>query len=182
MSEPHAASPAKLLIGIFSAEMELIVHVARELSDRLGAVEMISPWFDFDYTEYYYAEMGRPLRRRVFVFRDHIQQDQLPAIKHLTNGVENRYQLEGRRRVNIDPGYLLKERLVLATGKNFAHRIYIGQCIFADLTLIYQDGAYRPLPWTYPDYADPAMRSFLDQARERFDADFKSAVANPTFE
>ena len=80
---------------------------------------------------------------------------------------------DGKRSVNIDPGYLLYERFVLATGKNYSHRIYVGQGIYADLTLIFQKGAYRPLPWTYPDYADAPMADFLMEVRHKYGEDIK---------
>jgi hypothetical protein len=79
----------------------------------------------------------------------------------------------GRRTANIDPGYLLLERLVLATGKNYSHRIYIGRGIYADLTLIYRDGAYRALPWTYPDYAGEPLRRFLTAVRRKYAFDIR---------
>jgi hypothetical protein len=63
---------------------------------------------------------------------------------------------------------MLHERFVLASGKNFSHRIYIGLGIYADLTLIYQKGSFQKLPWTYPDYADQAMLNFLDQVRLKY--------------
>jgi hypothetical protein len=75
--------------------------------------------------------------------------------------------------VNIDPGYLLLERFVLATGKNYAHRIYIGQNIYADLTLTYAKGGFQTLPWTYPDYASPEIRDFLLQVRYKYSMDLK---------
>ena len=94
-------------------------------------------------------------------------------IKLETNLLEDQYVRGGRRRVNIDPGYLLYERFVLASGKNFSHRIYIGKKIYADLTLIYQRGVFEKLPWTYPDYADQPIISFLERARARYSADLE---------
>jgi len=85
------------------------------------------------------------------------------------------YSLNQGRRANIDPGYLLYERFVLASGKNFAHRIYIGHCIYADLTLIYRKGAFETLPWTYPDYADQPILSFLERVRKKYAVDIKRA-------
>jgi hypothetical protein len=134
---------------------------------------MISAWFTFDFTTYYKKEMGAPLSRRMVVFKPLIAQTQLAAIKQTTNAVEKKYQRQGRRRVNIDPGYLLPERFVLATGKNFTHRVYIGQGIYADLTLIYQKGAFRALPWTYPDYADRRLIDFLSLVRNKYMLDLK---------
>jgi len=125
----------------------------------------------FDYTTYYQQEMGTPLFRRLLAFKSLIEQLQLAAVKLSTNRLEDRYTRGGRRRVNIDPGYLLYERFVLASGKNFSHRIYIGHRIYADLTLIYQRGGFEKLPWTYPDYADRPILSFLEQVRQKYAAD-----------
>jgi hypothetical protein len=121
--------------------------------------------------------MGAPLYRRVFSFERLIAQEQLAEIKCRTNSLETKLSTQGRRSVNIDPGYLLFERFVLATGKNYTHRIYIGRGIYADLTLIYQKGAYRPLPWTYPDYAAPQMGSFLVKVRQKYGADLKAQLS-----
>jgi hypothetical protein len=92
----------------------------------------------------------------------------LVAIKTATNQIEQHYSQTGKRRINIDPGYMLAERFVLASGKNFNHRIYIGDGIYADLTLIYQKGGFQQLPWTYPDYADKPMISFLKRVRSKY--------------
>ncbi|MGA6927708.1 MAG: DUF4416 family protein, partial [Desulfosarcina sp.] len=113
-------------------------------------------------------EMGTPLSRRMIVFKPLIEQLQLAAIKGMTNRLEDKYRQQGGRRVNIDPGYLLPERFVLATGKNFTHRIYVGDGIYADLTLIYRKGAFRTLPWTYPDYADRQLIDFLSLVRKKY--------------
>lgn len=134
---------------------------------------MVSPWLDFHYTDYYQPEMGAPLFRRILTFQQLILQSRLSHIKCQTNDVEQALAERGRRTVNIDPGYLLYERFVLATGKNYAHRIYIGEGIYADLTLIYQDSAYQPLPWTYPDYKADEIRTFLLQVRQKYGADLK---------
>jgi hypothetical protein len=142
-----------------------------QLTPQLGELEMASLWLPFDNTVYYESEMGRPLFRRFLVFRELIGQADLSRIKQMTNAIEQQTALNGKRRVNIDPGYLLQERFVLATGKNFTHRIYIGHGIYADLTLIYQKGAFQVLPWTYPDYATPAALQFLEEVRRRYRED-----------
>ena len=117
--------------------------------------------------------MGAHLVRRMLAFKNLIRQNELPAIKLSTNRLEKEYSENGKRRVNLDPGYLLLERLVLASGKNFSHRIYLGEGIYADLTLIYQHGAFEKLPWTYPDYADQPMLAFLQQVRSKYAVDLK---------
>ena len=173
MSVPQTPRPAKLVIGVFTKNKEIIEHLALELSSRFGRMDLVSLWMDFNYTNYYKSEMGFPLARRMFAFAQLIEQAELAAIKNATNRIEQTYACAGKRQVNIDPGYLLHERFVLASGKNFSHRIYIGLGVYADLTLIYQKGRFQTLPWTYPDYADQAMICFLDRVRRKYVLDLK---------
>jgi hypothetical protein len=168
MSRPKPPQPAKLVISMFMHDRQAIAPVIGDLCDDLGAVDMVSPWMRFNHTEYYTAEMGSPLYRRMVVFRKLIEQQDLADIKHHTNRLEARYADNGRRRVNIDPGYMLPERFVLATGKNYSHRIFIGKGIYADLTLVYHSGSFQPLEWTYPDYREDRMRSYLNATRRKY--------------
>ncbi len=179
MSVLKPPSPAKPVVGIFLKDRALLPPVARELSGALGPIDMASPWFPFGFTAYYEKEMGAPLFRRLLVFKRLIAQDALGEIKHTAVAIEQSYLHENKRRVNIDPGYLLLERFVLATGKNFAHRIYIGHNVYADLTLTFSAGAYQTLPWTYPDYASNAMREFLLQVRRKYSMDLKHRDSGP---
>ncbi|MBW2365066.1 MAG: DUF4416 family protein [Deltaproteobacteria bacterium] len=178
MSLPQKPKPAKLVIGIFMKDKALAKPVAQELIDHFGHMDLLSAWFPFDYTDYYHTEMGRPLVRRVFSFIELIEQTFLAEVKNITNRIEEKYSKNGSRRVNIDPGYLLLERFVLATGKNFAHRIYIGKEIYADLTLIYKDGGYQKLPWTYPDYSAEDMTKYLLKVRSKYTYDLKQELSD----
>ena len=97
-----------------------------------------------------------------------VPQDQLAVIKLNANELETRWGVEGKRQVNVDPGILSAERLVLATGKNYIHRIYLGSGVYGDLTLIYSKGSYRPLSWTYPDYQVPETIAMFNILRKRY--------------
>lgn len=173
MSKPRDPLPAKLVVGILLNDKSLLDEIYRKLERWFGRVDMVSGWMDFDFTTYYADEMGDTLHRRMLVFKELFNQESLAEAKLATNDLEKEYAVDDKRRVNIDPGYLLNERFVLATGKNYTHRIYIGSGIYADLTLIYQHGDYRSLPWTYPDYKDETMISFLKQVRGKFAADLR---------
>ena len=173
MSQPQAPEPAKLVIGLLMQRQRLIEPVAGDLGIKFGPIDAVSPWFLFDYTDYYEPEMGKSLFRRLLVFKELIHQDDLADIKVFTNSIEKKYTRSGKRSVNIDPGYLLRERFVLATGKNYTHRIYIGQKIFADLTLIYRGGAFQRLEWTYPDYGDDTLRRYLERVRKKYVIDLE---------
>jgi len=173
MSVPRRALPAKLVVGFILKERDLVGSIVDRLLDRFGPLDLISPWLPFDYTNYYTREMGQPLIRRLLCFKSLVAQDALAEIKCATNQIEAVFASDHRRRVNIDPGLLSLERFVLATGKNFAHRIYLTAGIFADLTLIYRKGRFETLPWTYPDYAGPQLQAYLAKIRCKYQVDLK---------
>jgi len=161
MSVPRSAEAVKLLMSIIYMDGGLLKIVLEALSDHYGGIDFISAETPFHYTDYYAGEMGSPLVRRFIFFDTLVRPESLPEVKLFTNDFENRYSLSGNRKVNIDPGYISPAHLILATGKGYTHRPYLRDGIFADLTLIYREKSFHPLPWTYPDYAErPAMEMF----------------------
>jgi hypothetical protein len=168
MSSPREAEDVKLISSLFSPHKELIVRVIGELEPSFGPTDWISPELFFDRTKYYAREMGWPLHRRFISFESLIRPLSIVEIKRKTNKIENDHLEEGKRQINIDPGYISLERLVLATGKNYSHRIYLSKGIYADLTLIFQRGGFDPLQWTYKDYGSPEIIAFFDGVRERY--------------
>jgi hypothetical protein len=169
MSRPKEPDDVKLVCSIFSPERSLIKKVIEEdLQKEFGLVDWISPELLFDKSMYYAKEMGWPLYRRFLSFKRLIRPESIVSIKLQTNEIERRYSDNERRRINIDPGYICSERFVLVTGKNYTHRIYLSHGIYADLTLIYKKKSYRPLDWTYPDYAEPEIIRFLNMLRQRY--------------
>jgi hypothetical protein len=171
MSQPTIPAPAKLVAGVFMKDPSLLPSVARRLARAFGPPDIISPWMNFDFTGYYEDETGAPLFRRMFAFKSLTPRNALAEAKLASNAIEKAYARDKKRRVNIDPGHMTSGRFVLATGKNHAHRIYVGQGIFADLTLLYQKGAFCKLPWTYPDYFQDNMLAFLKKARDKYKKD-----------
>jgi hypothetical protein len=168
MSTPKKPLPAKLMVGTFMQDKEIIDEILLMLGGKFGNIDIISNWFNFDYTDYYKKEMGSGLFRRIIAFKDLIDQENLAKIKNITNLIEKKYEYDGKRKVNIDPGYMLPSRFILATGKDYSHRIYIGENIYADLTLIFKNGDFHTLEWTYPDYAARDMRDFLLKVRRKY--------------
>ncbi|MFZ5570541.1 MAG: DUF4416 family protein [Thermodesulfobacteriota bacterium] len=173
MSLPQLPPSAKLVISLLMADKSLYGIAGKALVQRFGPVDLASSWLGFDYTDYYAPEMGKPLFRRMLAFKNPIRQEELPAVKLATNRMEQQLAGDGKRRVNIDPGYLVMERFVLASGKNYSHRIYLGEGIYADLTLLYQKKAFQKLPWTYPDYADTGITTFLEAVRKKYRFDLQ---------
>jgi hypothetical protein len=168
VSIPKEAKKVKLISSLFSPEEELIEKVIGRMEACFGPVDWVSEKLTFDRTKYYAREMGWPLYRRFVSFSKLIPPDSLVEIKFTTNEIENEHLADKRRRINIDPGYIALERLVLATGKNYIHRIYLRKGLYADLTLIFHAGTFRPLAWTYPDYADEKLIGYFNMLRNRY--------------
>lgn len=173
MSTPREPMKAKLIIGLFMKYKNMLQPFAEKLQHAFGPLDMVSSWIPFNYTSYYETEMGTPLFRRILTFEKLVAQDELAEIKIYTNKLELQFLEHGKRQINADPGILSHERFVLATGKNFSHRIYLKNGIFADLTLIFTQGKFQELPWTYPDYRDKSILSFLEKVRGKYLLDIK---------
>jgi len=135
------------------------------LLETLGETEEITEEMEFSHTDYYKDEMGENLKRRLLLFKSLRKREDLPNIKIKTNEIEKRLSNRGNRTVNIDPGYITLENVILATTKNYTHRIYLGGGIYGDLTLIFKGGTYRPLEWTYPDYASQQIIGIFNKWR-----------------
>jgi hypothetical protein len=169
MSEPKPAQAVKLVASVLSAGDGAIGAAVRSLSAEFGRPDFISAPLSFEYTDYYAGEMGAPLRRRFLSFETLSRPELLPDVKLFTNRLEKASEGEGKRReVNIDAGYLSQAHLVLATGKGYAHRPYLRDGIYADLTLIFRQGSFEALPWTYPDYAAPETISLFNGIRRKY--------------
>ncbi len=168
MSRPSIPEPVKIISSIFSGNSDILDSTLAILEEKWGAIDYISAAIPFDYTSYYRKEMGASLVRRFISFQTLVPPDMLPDVKLFTNKVEERFILEGKRVVNIDPGYISQAHLILATGKAYTHRPYLRDGIYADLTLIFEKHTFRRLEWTYPDYADKSTISIFNNIRERY--------------
>jgi len=136
------------------------------LAETYGVIVLRSTPMPFTQTTYYEREMGPNLTRRYVAFDPLVSMATLAAVKHTTNRLETRWSTpHGQRRVNIDPGYLDLAKVVLASTKDHSHRLYIGDGIFAEVTLRYRQHAFQPWEWTYPDYRVPATLTFFHQLR-----------------
>ncbi|HUN54243.1 MAG TPA: DUF4416 family protein [Smithella sp.] len=168
MSKPNPAQPVKLFFSVFAIQAARLDETIKLLSSSYGQPDFISEIIPFDYTDYYSAEMGEYLVRRFLTIDKLIKPEDLPDIKLATNEIEDKYALNSSRQVNIDPGYISKAHLILATGKSYTHRPYLRDGIYADLTLIYQGKKFCSFPWTYPDYADEKQLLMLSKIRAKY--------------
>jgi hypothetical protein len=153
-----------ILLSASGRRHELVAHLA----DRWGPVDYASEPFPFTFTHYYDAEMGVPIDRFFIAFERLVDPACLARTKQETNGIEDLFREGGSRKVNLDPGLLSLPRFVLATTKENAHRIPLADGIYAEITLLYGKGSFRPLPWTYPDFRAERTLSILNTIRARY--------------
>jgi len=158
----------KLLFSLLTNKEKLIVEVSKILSEKYGKIEEISEKFEFTHTNYYTPELGENLFRRFLVIKPLIPREHIALVKVFTNKVEEKFSINGKRQINIDPGYITLENFILFTTKNYTHRIYLESGIYADLTLIFHKKEFHPLNWTYPDYREKIIRDYLKKIREKY--------------
>ncbi len=168
MSEPKPFPPAKLVCGIMSSEAAYFEYAEGMLSELFGPIDIKSPNCEFDTTNYYEQEMGPGLGRIFLSFRRLIRPEDLSEIKLKTNALEEsiraRFRVE-RRIINLDPGYLTSAALIMATAKDFSHRVPLRDGIYAHLEFLFHKNGIQPLPWTYPDLRGDRYRAFFLEAR-----------------
>ncbi|MDD4908632.1 MAG: DUF4416 family protein [Candidatus Omnitrophica bacterium] len=174
MDKASEHKPVKLIVGLIFNQAGVLSRAKTILRMRFGRADFESRILNFNYTDYYEKEFGRDLKRQFLSFKRLINPGDLAAIKLLTNRLELKLgygpQKAGKiaRRINIDPGYLELPKLVLATTKDFSHRIYLKKGIFAEVTLAYHKNSFKPLDWTYPDYRTPQYLSIFNHIRRLY--------------
>jgi hypothetical protein len=174
MGKPKETEPAKLFVSLIASGDDIFHQGVKDLHSTFGETDTISERFPFDFTDYYTNEMGKPLFRHFMIFGRLIPIPILPDVKLATNRLEEKYAgLDGNRRINIDPGYICLEHVILATTKGYTHRPYLRDGIYADLTLIYRNKSFQPLEWTYPDYRIEAVITLFNHSRNKYLEDLR---------
>ena len=169
MTEPKPFSKVKLICGIIASNEAVFKRADERLVQLYGSVDITSSLFVFNFTDYYEKQMGKNLKRKFLSFARLISPEKLGEIKLRTNGLEEeiRDELKEKRRiVNLDPGYLTQAALIMATAKDFAHRIPVQQGIYAHLELLFGKKDAKTLDWTYPDFRTEEYQKFFMEARQ----------------
>jgi hypothetical protein len=171
MAVPKPFAAVKLVCGVISGDDSLYDRAKTLLVEAHGPMDIESPAFDFNLTDYYEKEMGPGLKRRFLSFARLTGPEKLAEIKIETNRLEDRIREEkgkALRAVNIDPGYLTASALVMATAKDFSHRIPLACGIYAHLEFLFTKTDVKFLEWTYPDLRQDGCRRFFLEVRKRY--------------
>ena len=164
--------PVNLIVGAIYSHPEIETIAKNRLIEVHGDTDHESPALPFHHTKYYEKEMGTNLNRKFYSFRELIQPERIVEIKLQTNEMEKEFAaMENdtlKRRINLDPGYADTSKLVLATTKNYTHRVYLRDGIYAEVTLKYHDKTFHPYEWTYPDYRTEDYIAFFNEVRRLY--------------
>ena len=170
--------PVKLIIGILAADQTALQTAVKTITKKFGKADFISDVWPFANTSYYKKETGENILRQFVSIEKSIESARLAKIKHKTNRLEQKLAKKLKstllRPVNLDPGIIEPSKLVLATTKNFSHRIYIGKKMFAEVALMFDNGRWQTLPYTYPDYQQQCYFDFFDKVRKKLLEELKS--------
>jgi hypothetical protein len=165
MGTPGEAHKVKLVTGLLFKDVEVMEKAAAKLAGIFGAIDLESDTLDFTHSGYYAGEMGDDLKRKFLSFKKLIDLKDIYKVKIKTNLLEKEFLVSGKRKVNIDPGYMDLAKFVLFSTKDYTHRIYLNKGIFAEVTLFYKDKTFNAWPWTYPDYKSGAYIDILNSIR-----------------
>lgn len=176
MGSARLPVPVKVFASLLLSEGRILSSVERRLVERLGPVDHRTDCLPFEHTDYYATEMGSGLQRVLLSFERLAQPDLLAALKRDTNAMEDNARSRtgaAGRTFNIDPGYIEQSKVVLASTKNFYHRIYLGDGIFGEVTMHFSNNAYQSFPWTYPDYKSEEYQRFFLRMRQIYRTQLK---------
>jgi hypothetical protein len=170
MGQIQPAAPVLLILAASSRHAQALDWARQRCAQIHGPIVLTSEAFDFTETDYYAATMGAELKKQFLAFERLIDPAALAEIKRATNDNEAEYAALGRhtepRPLNLDPGYITPAKLVLASTKDHAHRIYLRDGIYAEVTLAFRQRRWQPLDWTYPDYRRDDYQQFFTRCRE----------------
>lgn len=170
--------PVKLIIGILAANQKCMEEAVKMLVCEFGKIDFASDVWNFDKTDYYKEQTGERILRQFVSIEKLIEPGGLAKIKHKTNQLEQKLASELKagvpRPINFDPGVIEQSKLILATTKNYSHRIYIGEKIYAEVTLMFDKGRWKAFEHTYPDYRQQCYIGFFDKVRVRLLEQLKS--------
>jgi hypothetical protein len=164
----------KLFTGILISNLNLKKRLIKILERNFGKIDYDSPIMEFNYSSYYNNEMGTPINKFFVSFKELKSPDSLYKIKLRTNKIENLFRTDGNRKINLDPGIINQSHLILATTKDGSHRIPLKKGIFAEITLLYEKGTFRPVEWTYPDFQSTQYIEILNKIRNIYKIQKKS--------
>lgn len=184
MAQPQMPQPVKYFVAVLFGEPAVLPLTFEKVEAHFGPIDYQSKDYPFDQTDYYQKEMGQHLCRRLVTFTNLLSPAEVAAAKLHCNTIEDELQIDGKRQVNLDIGYLDHNKIILASAKGLSQKIYLDQGIYADLVARYSHGRYQPFEWTFPDFKEGRYDVDLAIIRQRYLEQLKqfrlSSAATPS--
>lgn len=168
----------KLIIGVIYHEKAILDRAMQILTAEFGEIEAVSEEFSFskEFSTYYDGEIGGEGLRRIYSFKTLVDPERQADIKIRTNEIEAQLSLDGKRRINLDPGFINHGRLMLATTKETGFRVPLKEGIYTELTLFWARGGWQKFPWTYRDYQSERVQKFITEVRASYLAERRKSI------
>jgi len=171
--------PVKNFVSVIHSDKNLFESFMEQIASQFGEIDTVSEAFDFDFTDYYKPEMGENLKRQFFSFKDLTEGDYIVEIKKKCLEFEENFSENGKRRLNIDPGYIDLYKLVLVSEKYMGHKIYLKDGICADLVLLLGKNKTNPFIWTFPDFKSKRYDDYILKLRKIYKQQLKNLKIIP---
>lgn len=170
MGEIFDFEEEKLIVGVIYSDKEILESALERLREKFGEWDMVSEEFSFskEFSDYYDDELGGEGLRRIYSFERTVDASRQAEIKEWTNALEAELAVDGKRKINLDPGFINHGRLMLATTKKAGFRIPLKRGIYTELTLFWARGQWNKLPWTYRDYQSERVQNFITEVRKKY--------------
>ena len=160
MALPKQPQKVKLFIGILSSDTKLFEIIKKEF--EYGEIDYESDVFDWNFTKYYNDELGENIKKKFMFFKKLINPEKIADIKIDTNKIEDKY----KRKINLDPGYLTRSKVLLASAKDRSNKVYIKSGIYGDIVLIFKNKSFEPFPFTFKDFRTKEYIELFNKIRE----------------
>jgi len=148
----YQVDPVKLFISIIYRDEPVRSDAKEFMIRRWGAIDFESEPLPYNPPEKLKQEMGLPLFRTFVSFKKLADPGEISLIKMGCIGLEERLRHQGKRRVNLDPGYLDSHKVLITTTHAGPAKVYHSAGIYLDMVLLFPKGKCQALPWSLPDF------------------------------
>lgn len=157
-----AMEGGNLFLAVMYGDKEALKNSIEEIEKNIGAVFFRMKEYDFNFTDYYESEFGSNLKKTICVFGIFIEKHELAEAKILCSQIEADLAREdGKRTVNIDPGYFNEKEVVLASFKKKDFKEEMGESVFAHKVLEFDGIKVNEFFHTFPDFRSKDVKDFF---------------------
>lgn len=158
----------KFFVAVLYSKKEIYDKTILLLKEKFGEIIIEGKPYDFDFTDYYSEEMGKDLLKRFVVFKKEIDKKELSQIRKVTGEIEDKFRVNVKRQINLDPGYISDKEVVLASVKKKDFKENIGNGIFAHKIYSFENNKVKIFFHTFPDYKVEENKKFFLDIKNKF--------------